>query len=74
MTYLFTADWCNNCNVVKCYIEENNLDIEIVNVDENFDKAELYGVRGLPTLIIIDGEVKQPISGAAKILKFLKGE
>lgn len=74
MIYLFTAKWCTNCTPVKYYIEDNNLDITIVDIDENFDKAELYGVKGLPTLVIIDGEVKQPISGAANILKFLKGE
>lgn len=74
MIYLFTAKWCGQCAPVKKYIEDNNFNIQLIDVDDNFDKAELYGVKGLPTLVIIDGEVKQPISGAANILKFLKGE
>lgn len=57
----FFADWCLPCKqlIPKLeVIEKNYPNIEFVkiNVDENMDYAKELGIRGIPTVIIFDGE------------------
>jgi thioredoxin 1 len=51
----FWATWCSPCKVLKTTL--NSFDacpMEEINVDENHDKASDYGVRALPTLILVN--------------------
>lgn len=51
MIYLFGADWCANCKLVKPML--GNIEHKYIDVDTD-DGVHLtmkYGVRGLPTLI-----------------------
>lgn len=77
MIYLFTAEWCGPCKMLKVWLYENphvKEKVSIIDVDDDFDRAELYGVKGIPCLVIVDGEVKHNITGLPNIMKFLKGE
>lgn len=70
MMQLITADFCSKCPTVKKYIEDNNIEgITLVDADNSFEYVSKLGVRGLPTLVV-DKEI---ISGADKIIEFLKG-
>lgn len=52
----FYADWCGPCRVLKTTLNSfNACEMQEVNVDEDPDEiASKYGVRALPTLIIVD--------------------
>ena len=68
---LFSAPWCQNCQPVKKYIEENNLDVEVLDIDTNMEEAQKAGVKGIPALIE-SGKVS--VVGAENIMNKLKEE
>lgn len=60
----FWAEWCGPCRMLLPVLEsvapeyQGRLKIVKVNVDENQDTPAKYGVRSIPTLIVVkDGEV-----------------
>ena len=76
----FYADWCGPCRMIAPTIEEiaNERDDVIVgkvNVDEQGELAQAYGVMSIPTLIVLkDGKVANQATGArpkAAILSLL---
>ena len=51
----YGAKWCGPCKMLKPIIKElknSGLNIEIIDIDENSDKAIKNGVMGVPTIII----------------------
>ncbi|MBK4775828.1 thioredoxin [Candidatus Pantoea edessiphila] len=52
----FWADWCGPCKTMSLIIDEiaeeykDSLIVAKLNVDENPEKAQKYGIRGIPTL------------------------
>ena len=52
----FTASWCQPCKMLARNLEDitTNIPIENVDIDENQDAAMEYGVRGVPTMIMLD--------------------
>lgn len=76
----FEASWCGPCKMLSRVVEEAGdkitIPMEVVDIDQNRDLAVKYGVRGVPTLVIIDDEGKEVKrqSGAmseTQLLKFL---
>lgn len=68
----FFADWCGPCRMVAPIIEElaqefgSRVRFVKVNVDENPDLADKYGVSGIPTVILFKGkEEVSRLTGAA---------
>lgn len=63
----FTASWCGPCKMLAKTLEDIQTPIpfEVVDIDVNPEIAQDYGVRGVPTMIMIDGntEVKR-VTGA----------
>jgi len=60
----FWAEWCGPCRMIAPIIEELSEEFEgkvkigKVNVDHNPEVAMKYGIRSIPTLLILkDGEV-----------------
>ena len=57
----FYADWCNPCKVLSKNIKEfkkSHPEIEVVsiNVEEDENLSEKYGIRNVPVLIkLVDG-------------------
>ena len=67
----FWAEWCGPCRmvapVVAAIAEERKDSWKVgkVNVDEQSELAALFGVRSIPTLIVIrDGKATKGIVGA----------
>ena len=56
----FTAAWCGPCKMLAKNLESIKTDvpIEVVDIDENTDAAIEFGVRGVPTLVMLDGNTE----------------
>lgn len=50
----FTAPWCGPCQVLKPRIQSLGLPIQFIDVDQNQSMAQQYGVRNVPTIILIN--------------------
>ena len=56
----FTASWCQPCKGLAMNLEAANLGlpIEVIDIDTNGDIAQEYGVRGVPTLVMLDENIE----------------
>lgn len=78
----FWADWCVPCKILEPIYEElaekyeGRIKFARLNVDENPEIADRYGIMAIPTLIIFNkGEEINRLIGAApkqKIEKFIE--
>jgi thioredoxin 1 len=59
----FQASWCQPCKMLTRIMEDASdkitIPVEVIDIDENQDMAVKYAIRGVPTLVIIDGEGKE---------------
>ena len=60
----FWAEWCGPCKQIGPLLEEiseekkNTIKIFKLNIDENSETPQKYGVRGIPTLMLFkDGKL-----------------
>ncbi len=67
----FWAEWCGPCKMIGPLLEEvavsraDNLAVVKLNVDENPNTAQKFGIRSIPTLILFkDGAVQAQKMGA----------
>ena len=79
----FWAPWCGPCKMLSPVIDEiagelQDITIGKMNVDENPATPAKYGVRGIPTMLILqNGEVKATRVGAlpkADLVNWIKKE
>lgn len=62
----FTASWCQPCKMLSKVLEDVNtgVPIEVVDIDVHPEVATDYGIRGVPTLVMLEGNVEMKrISG-----------
>ena len=66
----FYADWCGPCQMQLPIVSkladkyEGDFEIAKVNVDENSELAQMFGVRSIPTLTFLQGgELKERLVG-----------
>lgn len=54
-----SASWCSQCGPYKKALERAGIEFESLDADDSANEAYLLkmGVRGLPTTIVLDGEV-----------------
>ena len=79
----FWAEWCGPCRVIAPALEEiagelgDKVTIAKLNIDENPDAPQRYGVRGIPTMILFkDGQPAATKVGAepkSRIQGWLEG-
>jgi thioredoxin 1 len=52
----FTASWCQPCKSLAQNLEEANLSIpiDVIDIDIHSNVAIEYGIRGVPTLLLMD--------------------
>ena len=68
----FWAEWCGPCRAIGPILDQLAVDFDgkvkvvKINVDENAELAERYGVQAIPTLLIFkNGQQVDRIVGAA---------
>ena len=56
----FTASWCQPCKMLAKTLEGITTDypIETIDIDENQELSIQYGVRGVPTLVMLEDDVE----------------
>lgn len=78
----FYADWCGPCRMVSPLVDEiaeENAQYLVgkINVDEEPELAQAFGVSSIPTLVVIkNGKITQKSVGArpkSQILAMLEG-
>lgn len=67
----YWAEWCGPCRMIAPVLDEiakeyaGRLTVAKLNIDENPQTPQHYGVRGIPTLMLFkDGEVEATKVGA----------
>lgn len=75
----FSAKWCAPCNALKKTLSEMEIpyEVEDIDIDTDMDKVSTYGIRGIPTLVLldVDGNVikqKQGITTKKDVQEFLQ--
>jgi thioredoxin 1 len=55
----FTASWCGPCQMLAKTLEEVNskLPIEVIDIDVHSELAIEFGIRSVPTLVIVEDNV-----------------
>ena len=78
----FYADWCGPCRMLSPIVDEiaserDDIVVAKVNVDDEPELAQQFGVISIPTLVVLNGgKVQNQSSGArpkADVLKMLEG-
>ncbi|WP_418320380.1 thioredoxin TrxA [Piscinibacter sakaiensis] len=79
----YWAEWCGPCKMIAPILDEvsktydGRLQIAKMNVDENREVPQKYGIRGIPTLMLFkDGQLAATKVGAlskAQLTAFLDG-
>ncbi len=77
----YWAEWCGPCKMIAPILDavakeyEGKLTIVKINIDDNPNTPQHYGVRGIPTLMLFkDGEVEATKVGAlskSELTKFI---
>lgn len=65
----FSASWCGPCKTMSKIMSETNLGINVkeIDIDENGDLAVHYGIRSVPTILLMeDGKEIKRMSGVKK--------
>lgn len=55
----FEADWCVSCKSLDKVLDniETNIPIEVIDIDEQPDLATEFGIRSVPTLVMMEDNV-----------------
>lgn len=76
----FSAAWCGPCKTLGPIVESlsGQINYDKIDVDDNHEMSVQYGVRNIPTLILLDetGETKGRLVGLQtkdQILNFYNG-
>ena len=70
----FTASWCGPCKSLAMNLENANLTlpVEVVDIDIHPDVAAEYGIRGVPTLIMLNENLEVKRLVGSKTVKELQ--
>jgi thioredoxin 1 len=57
----FSADWCNPCQTLAKTLESMDLNVEIESVDIDAEPSRVakFGIRGVPTMVLVDDNGKE---------------
>ena len=72
----FYADWCGPCRAMNPTLSQfqgaSNIELVKVNVDENRELAQQYGVRGIPCFVYLENGITKGRAVGMQSLQQLK--
>lgn len=70
----FSASWCGPCKSLAANLEiaDIKLPIEVIDIDVQSETAMEYGIRGVPTLVMLDGNTEMKRLVGLKTVNELK--
>lgn len=70
----FTASWCGPCKMLAKNMETTDLGmpIEVIDIDVHNDVASEYGIRSVPTLVMLDGNIEVKRTSGMKTVNQLQ--
>ena len=78
----FYAEWCQPCKMLTRIMEDASdqitTTIEHIDIDNDMQTAIKYGVRGVPTMVLVDDDGKElgrkvGMMNEQELITFLKG-
>lgn len=76
----FSASWCGPCKSlsgVMKHVDFKDVEVKEIDIDENQEETTKYGIRGVPTLVLLNDGVevgrKTGVLMADKIEEFVHG-
>lgn len=70
---LATSEFCGPCQLLKRWLIEEKLEVEIINMEDNIDSFRKYDIRSVPTLLILENEeLFEKIQGNNHIINKIK--
>ena len=56
----FTAEWCGPCKQLSSILRDIDITIpiDVIDIDEESDIASEFGIRSIPTLVMLDGNIE----------------
>jgi|TARA_R100001460_G_scaffold25366_1_gene50953 thioredoxin 1 len=75
----FTAAWCGPCQALGPIMDslQGQINFDKIDVDSNTELSAQYGVRGVPSLILLENEKEinrlVGVQSKENILKFYNG-
>lgn len=59
----FYAEWCGPCKMLSKVFEgagdKITIPVEEIDIDKQMEVAQQYGIRGVPTMVVLDAEGKE---------------
>jgi thiol-disulfide isomerase/thioredoxin len=70
----FTASWCQPCKGLALNLEAADIKVpvEVIDIDVQSETAMEYGIRGVPTLVMLDGNTEMKRMSGNKTVKELQ--
>lgn len=67
---LYTSNWCTACVSVKPIVQSlENVEVEIIDVEKETDRAVSLGIRNIPVLRVLDENGEQVHRFVGKVSK-----
>jgi glutaredoxin-related protein len=69
---LFTSTTCGPCAMLKNKLKSQELVVETVDPYSDMETSRKYGIKSIPTLVVIDGDSFELVKGSEDILNTIK--
>ena len=69
--YLVATTTCPNCKIAAATLEKAGVAFEKIYADKEPEKAQEFGIKQAPTLVIVNGENIEKYTGVSDIKKYL---
>lgn len=67
---LYSADWCSACKSVYPIVQSlENIEVEIIDVEKETDRAVSLGIRNIPVIRVLDENGEQVHRFVGKVSK-----